>query len=339
MALAIPSLNKVQIGREAAKGTLVPATRLLFGKADIKEIRDYYRAQYNRGVRANTGGAGSLAMQAVEINVEQDLAPGQVLWPFLTGFRGNISPTGAGADKTWAFTPELTTALPTIDTATVEFVDSDGTTNHYYGEAGYCLTKSIALEYLFNAPVKLRYSMFGRARQTGTPTAALTLYATAQTPFMSNQATIFVDTTWAGLGGTQIQSLVRGLRIEIETGYVPDFTMDARADSDHTNFIPGPVTAKLTLLVEMDATAALRMAEYRANSIVFIRAKVIGAALGGSNYSVQIDGCYRFIETPERSEDDRRVLRSFPLESVYDETSGFTILPTVVDAITAVGGL
>lgn len=338
MVLAIPSLNRVQIGREATKGTLVPATRLLYGRANVREIQELYRGEYNRGYRANVGGAGNTAFKAVEIDFESDLVPGQVLWPFLTGIRGNITPTGAGADKTWLFTPELTTAIPTIDSATVKFVDSDGVTNHYYAEAGYSMTRRIVIEWAFNQPAKLRHTMFARARQTGAPDA-VSLYTTATTPYMSNKLAVYLDSTWAGLGGTQLTNLMRGVTIEIDTGLEGDFTMDSRPDADFTTHLVGKLTAKLSLLMEMDATASARMTEFRNNGLVFIRLKQLGAALGGSNYSVQLDGCYRFTDSPERSEDEKRVLRTFNLETVLDETSLNTFLPTIVDALTGVGSL
>ena len=138
MATAIRPLDKLQFGIEvvSTKGTLVAATRLIRANATLAEEMDFYRSDYPQGIRANVGGAGSIMRKGIALDVETDLTAEEILWPLMTGVLGSVSPTGAGNAKTWTFTPELTTAVTTIQSATVEMLHSDGSTNHYYGESG-----------------------------------------------------------------------------------------------------------------------------------------------------------------------------------------------------------
>ncbi|HXG36520.1 MAG TPA: hypothetical protein VNL15_06100 [Dehalococcoidia bacterium] len=335
MATSIVPFNKLQVGIESVKGTLVAATRVINGEHRFSEEQDFYRSANAIGVRANVGGAGVITRKGCMLEVASELTAEEILWPLLTGIRGAVTPTGAGADKTWTFTPQLTTAVLTIDSATLEFVRADGVTNHYYGEAGYGMTSSFKIDWAFNEVAKLAWSMFARARQTGTPTAALSPYASRE-ELVSPLLAVYQDTTWAGLGTTQLTGIIRSASFECTTGLAPDYTLDARADKDMVQHKVSSLKATLSLVMEFDATAASRFANYRANDIVFIRLKNTGSVVGAANKTVQIDGAYRFTATPEFSADGEQVLMTASLESVYDSTSTKTLEFVVINALAAV---
>lgn len=338
MATAIWPLDKLQMGIEvvSTKGTLVPATRLIRANATLAEEADRYRSDYPQGIRANVGGAGSIMRRGITLGVETDLTPEEVLWPLMTGVLGSVTPTGGGTAKTWVFTPELSTAVTTIQTATVEMLHSDGSTNHYYGESGYCMTSSFKMDWAFNQPAKLSWNMFGRARQTDTPTGSLVPYTTREI-LVSNSLAYYLDTTWAGLGGTQKTIVLRSASFECTTGYAPDYTLDARTDADFVQHNVGRITAALSLVMEVNATGAAAFTNYRSNDIVYIRLKNTGSAIsGGGNETVQIDGAYRFTTTPTFSRDGDVVLVTYNLESVYDSTSGKTLEFTAINQLSSI---
>lgn len=336
-AVAIKPFELVQAGREATKGTLVPATRKLVGNGLLKEVVERYFSEYPRGVRASVGDYGSVVMQGVEFEMETELTDNEVLWPLLLGIRGNVTPAGAGADRTWTFTPQLT-AEPTIDTATLEFALSDGTTNHIYREAGYCMCSGFEMEWAFNQVAKLRWRGFGRARQTGSPTAALTPYSTRE-PLVSALTTVYIDATGAGIGGTAVAAIVRSAKHTCETGFTPDWTLDGRADKDMVSHKWGSLKGGLQLVLELNATAATEYANWRAGTKRFIRVKNTGSTIGAGNRTVQVDGCYRLRSEPSVSYDGEYAVLTFDFEAVYDSTWTKILEYLAINEITAVAGL
>lgn len=322
MATAVHDFNRLQLGIEvvSTKGTLVPATVVVRADVTLIEEQDTYHSAYPQGVRATAGGAGTILRKGVTGTVETELTPEEILWPLHTGVRGSITPTGGGASKTWAITPQLTTSVITVQSATVEYMRSDGTTNHYYGESGYALTSGFKITWAYNQIAKLQWSFFGRARQTDTPTAALSEYSTRE-PLVSNLLAVYLDTAGASIGNTQVASIVRNVEFECMTGLAPNYTMDARSDLDQVNHKVSMIGAKLKLQLELNATAATYFGYFRSNSLCFIRLKNTGSAIsGGGNETVQIDGAYRFTKAPDFSVDGDQVLMTAELEAVYDTT-------------------
>lgn len=335
MATAIYPLNKIQLGIESTKGTIVPATRLMQGDGDWMEEQDFYRSAYPQGVRANVGGAGVITRKGVGLKFETELTAEEILWPLMTGVRGQVAAVGAGADKTYTHTPQLTTGIPTIDTATIEAIRSDGSTNHFAREAGYGLTSGFDIEWAFNQAAKLSWEMFARASQTSTPTASLTVYSTREV-LVTNLLAVYLDTSWAGLGGTQLTGIVRSAKFSAATGFMPNYTMDGRADLDFVNHKVGNLTAKLSLLLELDAVGAARFVDYRSNALQYIRLKNTGNVIGSGVKTVQIDGAYRFVSAPAMQQDGEQMLVACELESVYDPTGTKTLEFVTVNGLATI---
>jgi hypothetical protein len=316
--VALGTFDQIQIGMESAKGTLVAATRRLIGKGGIKEIQERYYPSYPRGVNTTVGGDGEILMKGTGFTIEQDFTPHDILWPLLTGLKGAV--TGVGAvEKVWDFTAPSLTTVPALDSATIECNYNDGATNHLYMEAGYCMAKSMKIDWATNQVAKLSHEWFGRARQTGTPTAALVPYANRKI-LVSPAAKFYADTTYAGLGGTQLTGIVRSG--SLTTNFFPDadFTLDGRADRDFVTHKMMPLTQTLDLVLEMDSVGAAEYSNWRGATRRFIRIDTDGPTIGGSVYRVRAEGSYRIlaVETPE---DGNTKLVGLKCEAVYDETA------------------
>lgn len=320
MATAIKPLEKLQIGIESTKGTLVAATRVIVGDNRLIEHRDRYRSSYPRGVRATVGGAGVLTKQWCEVNVETELSAEQILWPLMTGVRGAVSGSNTNNAFTYTFTPQLTTGIITVDAATVEFLESDGSTNHIASEAGYGLTESFRIESTPEDIAKLSWRMFTRARQTTTPTGSLTPYTSLE-ELPGALLSVYLDSASGSLGGTQLAGIVKSCTFECMTGLAPDFTADGRADKDYADHQVNSLSARLSLTLELDSVGAARYDDYRTNDIVFIRLKWTGGTAGDAGTkTVQIDGCYRFVGDPTFPDDGEQKMVALELEAVYDST-------------------
>lgn len=336
MAVAIRPLTKMQVGIESAKGTLVAATRVIVGDSKLLERRERYRSSYPRGVRGTVGGAGVLTKQHCEFEVDTELSAEQVLWPLMTGIRGQVSASEANNASTWTFTPQLTTGIITVDSMTVEYLHSDGSTNHYASEAGYGLTESFRIESTPDDIAKLSWKGFTRARQTTTPTSSLVPYTTLE-ELPGALLGVFLDTSWANLGNTQITGIHRNVSFECMTGLKPSFTADQRADKDYADHNVDSLSGKLSITWEFDATAASRFQDYRDNDIVFVRQQYQGGSVGDSDVkTVQIDGAYRFAGDPSFSYDGDQVMCQFELEAVYDETGTAMLEFVVINGLAAI---
>ena len=296
------------------------------------EEQDFYRPNYPRGQRATVGGAGVVTRQGTLITLESDLSPEDILWPLHCGIVGNQTPT-VGPPKVWTFTPVLT-AWPTLDSATIELVLGDGATNHYAREFGYALCRSMDFRWSVNEVAKLKTEWIARATQTSTPTAALTLY-TGRESLVSNLLSVYRDTTWAGLGGTQLTGLIRSASLKVNTGLDADYTLDGRSDKDFTQHkVAAGLGGTLSLVLEFDSTGAARsFTDYRSNLIEYIRLKNVGAT--AANSIVQIDGAFRFTSPPSLSYDGEVVLVSCDMEAVYDDTGSKIFVFTITNSTAA----
>ena len=325
MATAIRPLITLQQGIESAKGTLVAATNKRPGDWNFIEEQDFYRPDYPADARGNVGEAGVITRKGTIIEGETDLTPEDFLWLMHCGIQGGLSPTTSTDEELWEAEPDLDSGNETIETATFEWQESDGSTPHYAGEAGYAMLESFEINWAFNQPAKVRERWFARARQSTTLTTSLSPLA-GRVPLIAPKLKIYLDNSWAGLGSTQLTAVNRSGSLKVSTGYAPNYTNDGRADVDFVNHKTGLHAATLSLVLENNATGAARIAEFRSNSIVFVRLLFEGAPIGGGNpRMVQIDGAYRFVSPTNRSNDGQQRLIAVELESVVDPTSGKTM--------------
>lgn len=341
MGTSLQVFDRLQVGIEvvSTKGTLVAATRQIIGNHGWSEEQDFYRSPYPEGYRATPGGAGVIMRKGVSLDIETELSAEDVLWPLMTGVLGSVTPTVSDVSaQTWVFTPQLTTSVATIQSLTAEFLRGDGVTNHYYGESGYMMTESFGFEWAYNQVAKMKAKLFGRARQTDTPTAALVPYPTREA-LVSNTLIVSLDTTWAGLGGSALSGIVRSASFDCITGYAANYTLAGRADVDHTGHKVGIIGGTLNLVMEFDAAgAAAALTNWRANNIVFIRLKNTGSLAGAATVSrgVQVDGAYRFVSTPTFSVDGEQVLVTASLEAVRDTTANKILEFTAINKLAAI---
>lgn len=332
-------MRKAQVGKETTAGTLVPATRLIAANWKINEDISRYYPNYPRGYRSNMGGAaGVITKRHSMAEFTTDLNAEEIMWPLSTGVLGTPTPTGTPPLYSRVYAPQLTTGILTMDTATYEFVDTDGTTNHYYGEFGHALTDKFSISYKEDSVPELKWSVFGRARQTGTPTAALTEYSTREA-LPSQLLTLYVDTTWAGLGTTQQTCIVKTCDLDVTTGLQPVWNASGRTDLDMCSYSPGMFAMSMKLTLELNATAATMLTAFRASSAQFIRMKYTGSAIGAGVKTVQVDGAFRFV--PGSKADiapgpNGNMLVSFDFENYVDTTSGKTAEFTVINGLATI---
>lgn len=337
MSDSLTPFRKIQIGKETTKGTAVPATRMLLGDWDFTEENERYMSEYPRGVLATIGGAGTITKRSTGVSISTELTFEEILWPLLTGIKGGTTPVaGVTTAQTWTFAPQLTTD-PTIDTATVEVIESDGTTNHMTREMSYVMSDTFGLEVTASEVATLNWAMFGRASQSTTPTPALTPY-TSREIALSARTSVYMDAAYADIGDTQLSGVLRSASLEFTTPFIPDYKLDGRDDLDFTKHTAGRgFAATASIQMQLDATAGGVITNWRDNDLRYMRFLIEGSeAETGVNKSIQVDGAFRFTGNPSYEDSDGVRLVSFDMEAVYDETASKIFEIVVVNTLATV---
>lgn len=312
---AIRPLRRLQIGIETTPGTAVAATRVLRGAGRLTEKRETYRTEHLHGVRAPAGGAGVIARRWTEWEWESELTLEEVGWWLQSGIR-SVTPTGSADPYTWTWEPALASGGLTVSTLSLEFAESDGTSNQYTAAAAFGVTTELGIEVKPEGVATVKASGQARARQATAPSGTASPAAN-RTMLPGPLWTVWWDASWANLGTTQLSGTVRSAKVAVKTGWEPAWTLDGRADLDWTHQSPGMVTAEMELTLELDAVAAARIANWRANDLAFVRL----AAEPSANRSFRFDLAGRLDDDLSFGEEGEVTTVSLKLGGVYDPAS------------------
>jgi len=315
------AFRKIQIGEESTEGTAVAATAMLDAGAPPGGIVVENRASLVR--RATPAvlalhGRQHLAQQVVGLRFDGDLTPEQVLYLLHMGVKGNVTPSGTASPYTWTFT-KATTAEPTLDSFTIEYGDD---TQAY--EVNGCIAESIEFSGGLGGGELCQMSadIYGWTRTTTTFTS---LSVPSVTPLAANYSRLYVDTTWAGLGGSELTAELLGWRLSLPCSY-PIWR--------GTNLYPAghgiePTAATFELRMEFTANAATELAAVEAGTSRFIRILVAKDA----NHSFQIDGCFVWDPASIFDADRGDNIVALSGQSMYDSTGTKELEIVVVNTV------
>ncbi|MCR4339640.1 MAG: hypothetical protein NUW01_07110, partial [Gemmatimonadaceae bacterium] len=244
--------------------------------------------------------------------------------------------------RLWTFTPSPT-ADPAPGAYTIEYVERS-TADDAEMEAGYGLTTEIEISGPDTGLPQLRQLLVARKTADSTKTASLALPAVA---YAANARwAVYIDTTWAGLGGTQISAQVYGLTWRLSDWIRVAYYHDNRSDLDFSQYEIGRLHAELEIDVVHDpATAKLiqtQEALKTAGTTQFIRCQLNGAAFSAPDTAlarfIRLDGAYSHMadSMQERGGDrDGNLMTRLHLRSIYDATSTSVISVAVQNNLTA----
>lgn len=320
---------KTQYGKEtfASKGTPVAATKIFLGGCAVPEDIVPVYPDYNLGVRVKSIESQILQYLADGISLSTDNGYFQFLPAmFSTVLKGNITAseaTPAAGDYLWTFTPSMTVGGDTLDALTVEVGDDDQAF-----EIEYCVGKSLSIRGALggNSGTGLGLDMFGRQVTETTFTGALSL--TDPEPINPNMARLYVDTTWAGVGGTEKTSILRDFEFQLLNGAHPKFLGNSKTFSKHGESY---LEAMLTLTLEGGADANALYDLYRTRAARAIQLKIDGSQIGaGTNHNLTIK-MWGDIEkaVPLSGDADGNSLYQIAFHGLYD-TVGAQMLSVLV---------
>ena len=207
------ALRRIQMGQETTRGTLVAADKILLGALQYTDQRTHHSPEDEE--------RNSLALlhrlteltQGTALQYTGSLIYEQILDFLAMGVKGSVTPTtptNGVLTRDWTFTPTLA-ALNAQDSYTFEYGDDQ---QEY--ECGHVMAESIDLNFSMGEAATMSATLFGQATAKATFTGALTPPAVEDV--VAQQVKMYLDTTWAGLGTTQLSGLLASAVIRIPTG-------------------------------------------------------------------------------------------------------------------------
>lgn len=224
-------LTQIQWSREATPGTdLATTSKLLCTSFSAKPMSERYVPEVLRGLMQRNRGFETVMKHWTEFDFGGPVSYEQLQNLLCSAMGINVtSPTGL-SPYVWTFTKNPA-VVPTPCTFTIERDEYDGST--HIGQAWhYVVITELTISFAEGQPLMFAAKAFGRRVQTETITAAQSLPTPEIPP--TALASVYIDTTFAGLGGTQVASQVLAASVTIKNGAVPLWTLDARSDLDFT---------------------------------------------------------------------------------------------------------
>jgi len=320
------AFSKIQWGLEpsSAQGTAVAADTLLLAGTHppIPPDRVPTMIEDDAGVRA-LGVRANPRIDQLEVKSSLNFSDAYYqLLPILfsMGIKGGVTPveqTSGEGDYLWTFTPSMT-ATNTPDSGTLEVGDD---TQAY--ECEFMQIERLAINGTINqdnTPARVGIDVDFYARQW-TPvsfTGGITIPTT--TELNAKVTRFYRDTSWAGLGGTEVTGLLRAYTIEILTGLHPKFHGDANKYFD--TFGQGKFDVLFNLTLEGNSGADAIYDLFQAGTKSFLQFSLDGPQIGAGdnhNLTLGVGGFWQAV-TPLAENSQGNNLHTAILRGSYDIT-------------------
>jgi len=241
------------------------------------------------------------------------------------------TPSGATLARQWVWTPDKATPW-TPKTWTIRRGVSGDTAE----EANYGLLSGLTLGFSRTAAPTLGGDLFARRLDyTASVVAATGVTTPSVQPILPDQVDLFLDSSGAGLGGTQ---LTRDFNYELSISGL--FGNIWPLNSSNTSFAAHSVQAPevgVTLQMGNDTAGRALVTNMRAGSSVFVRLRARGLAdsiESGQRYSLTIDTALKVVDAPSRGDVDGLATLEWSLRGVYDATWAKWLQATLVTTVT-----
>jgi hypothetical protein len=336
MAYGLVPFRKLQLGVEATPGTAVAATEVLYGKLTPKQADElWHKPDQDRGLLAMYVETPFQVGNEIELDFEGEANDRLLVHILSNAIRGNITPTQPDDSNEpnhyrWEFQPSMTAPNTPdqtngIDTFTLEYGD-----NVQAYEVKHVYTVSVEITGEPNEPVMISWTIRGQDITETTFTAALSGPSVQYFPF--NNANFYIDTSYAGIGGTAVTGLLRAFTWTYETQFT------GRIAADGSMFFGSLSEDKKTVNLELtyyrDSTnSAAEFDKYQAQTMFYPRIELLADTEMDSGQDnppyLWLDGAFRYTEWPEMGDEDGTSVVTVVAEAHYDATEANMMTATV----------
>lgn len=318
--------SKIQFGKESTRGTAVAADTLVMGAqmSALSKDRNPQTVPEDIGIRM-AGIRKAVDQYLVTDTLSIQRGYFQIL-PMLFGcaLKGGVTPsevTPAQADYLWDFTPSLASGVSNApDSVTMEKGDDTQAYEAEYGMFGRIKLSGQVAQGAELASVGIEAEFFARRWTATTFTGSIAIPTVNDLNAKLSRA--YLDSAWAGVGGTELAGLLRGFELDIVTGLKPAFS--GSGDKFFTGYKEGLIGAMLTLDLERGATTDAQWDAFMTDiqTLKVMQLKLSGPQIGTGAYHTAIfnvGGQYAEV-IPMSSEDRGNHIDRIILDGLYDGT-------------------
>ena len=316
------AFSKMQWGLEGTNGTAVPAdTMFLMGiHPPVNPDRVPEFIEDDVGVRAR-----SVRTRTDQFLVKDSLAFPNAYYQLLPilysmSLKGNVTPaeqTTGENDYLWTHTPSML-ASNDIDSGTLELGDDTEQYEREYMMIERMRINGVIAQGAESSPQSIEIDYFARQDIVSAFTTGISIPVTE--PINAKLTRFYLDTAWAGVGGTEKTGLLRSYDIEILTGVHPKMMGGANKYFDTHG--EGIIEVLATLIIEGNTDADTIYDAFRAGTFQALRFDTSGAQIGAGdthNQKIDIGGYWeRVVPLAENVEGNN--LHEALLHGVYDIT-------------------
>jgi hypothetical protein len=297
-----------QLGVEVTPGTPVAATKRITGANVTPSVQAEVNSFRPQGYKFTT--VAALGKEWGEFSIDGPITYTELPY-WLASLIKNVSPTGAGANRTWTFTPSVT-AGDARATYTIEHGSAERARRF-----ANCMVSGLTMtftreEATFDGTI-LGAAMTDAFTLTG-GTTALDLI-----PVLPTQVSIYLADTYAGLAGAS--ALTRAFEATwAMTGLSsPVWPLNAAVSgfAAHVDTVP---EATGSLVAATDATGMGLLTTLRNGATKFIRIEAVGAVLGTGNYKLTIDSAVKVRGLQDFRDQEGVYAVGFDFDITYDAT-------------------
>jgi hypothetical protein len=341
--MSLKAFRRAQISNvEGTPGTAEAAVEVLPGTILYDDGVTIHRPEEDRNNLAANMADDVIAGREAHLTWAFDLNFRHICWALAMSICGNITPTQPDAmyepnAYLWTFTPALTADGNTpdqtdgIDTFTIECGDA----SRAY-EVEFAFGTRIEISGAPNEVVKVSVEITGRQVTSGiTFTAALTAQSVQKAPF--NLSKVYIDTSWANLGTTQVTGMVKGITWALDTMFTASYGPDGNLY--FTSLDEDRKAPEITLVLKRNSDALTEETAWENRTTRFIRWEILGTTeLDGGESNppyLHLDTACRYFEWPRWGDENGRTTIEAKAEGVYDSTGSAMFEAAVKTALDA----
>lgn len=323
MAVPATVFEIVNLGVESTKGTPVAANKRVTGAQFSPQLQVDVKRYRPSGYRYNT--VASLNKEWSQFSLSGPLLYTEIVY-WLSSALKAVTPTGAGAAKTWLFS-HASDAPETIKTYTMEFgsaVHAMKVAYAFMSGFGFAMSHE---ECTFNG-TSMGKAISDDIALTSSPTEL------PLEPVTGSQVQFYVADTQAGLDAAQALNL--GLMMEFSVDGIFGPVWAATGDASWREEVALVPNTTASLLVGFDDEGMAPLAKMRAGSTQWLRAKAIGPVIEATDtYLFQVDFAAKVLQPREMRDENGVFAVRWELEPTHDSTWGKAYEIKVVNTLSS----
>ena len=290
----VMALRRIQIGQESTRGNAVAADAILLGRLTATPTPNWYKPDDEERNSLALNHRLTNVGQHNSLSYEGSLTFEQVghLLSMGVGALTTSQPDAGGSPNVYDHTFEPTlTALAAQKAYTVEYGD-----NQQEYESAFIVAASLDFSYAIGDVWKMGAELFARFPSKSSFTGSLT--APTVEDVVGQKTKVYIDSSWANLGNTQVSSTLINAKVGGNTGLVP--TRYSDGSLEFSDVAENPWASQVELMLKHNASGIVQYDNLVAGTLVFVRLEVEGSTIQNSyNNTWRIDMAMRYTEAPE----------------------------------------